>query len=662
MHHVLNVSSTNKCIKTDNVDNHKQKDEIRSTNHSAKSTNGRIIFEVHNCRQMTPTMWSRIYDPSYTTKSDRRNILHMNQQFINENQCSSSSNELNAMNRATTFISNGFGLWFPSVHAAISPSSNSTYSTECSLNDESQCSLSHVSAENCFVLSRLNFNLIPLSSASTTTTKLVNNSNITTTLPSTGDKKGKIDNSSVNRNDSDKERFERLFREIDVDDNGFIDFNDLVHTLERKGIKGTDDNVKDVFERTDSNLDGDIDIVEFVSYCLENEKKLHILFKDIDLNDDGKVDSNELVQAFQRAGIEVDHDEVLRLVHRIKQESGVQGHKSTVELDFEEFRDFLLLHPTDSLSNLMRSWRHGTFVDLGEDGLIPVDFSENEIRTGMWWRHLIAGGVAGAVSRTATAPLDRLKVFLQVRGAEFNGLGVCLRHMIQEGGVVSLWRGNGINVLKIAPETAIKFMAFDQMKRWIHANKKSGEITIMERFLAGSFAGAISQTVIYPMEVLKTRFCLRSTGQYSGILDAARKIYANGGMRNFYRGYVPNLIGIIPYAGIDLTIYETLKKMYLKHNSMEEAPIYVCLTCGTLSSTFGQIASYPLALVRTRMQSESGKERSSMVGMFRNIWKQEGTRGLYRGITANIMKVAPAVSISYVVYENTRRPLGATMS
>lgn len=99
------------------------------------------------------------------------------------------------------------------------------------------------------------------------------------------------------------------------------------------------------------------------------------------------------------------------------------------------------------------------------------------------------------------------------------------------------------------------------MKRWIHANKKSGEITIMERFLAGSFAGAISQTVIYPMEVLKTRFCLRSTGQYSGILDAARKIYANGGMRNFYRGYVPNLIGIIPYAGIDLTIYEVYNHM-----------------------------------------------------------------------------------------------------
>lgn len=102
--------------------------------------------------------------------------------------------------------------------------------------------------------------------------------------------------------------------------------------------------------------------------------------------------------------------------------------------------------------------------------------------------------------------------------------------------------------------------------------------------------------------------------------------------------------------------------MYLKKHSLEEAPIFVCLACGTLSSTFGQIASYPLALIRTRMQSETGTHRSSMVGMFRSILHREGCRGMYRGITANIMKVAPAVSISYVVYEYARRPLGAVMS
>nr|XP_046918052.1 calcium-binding mitochondrial carrier protein SCaMC-3-like [Dermatophagoides farinae] len=458
---------------------------------------------------------------------------------------------------------------------------------------------------------------------------------------------------------ADKQRLERLFKEIDVDGNGVIDFNDLLQALEQKGIKATHENVKHLILRSDINLDGDIDFAEFVSYCLENEKQLHVIFKDIDINSDGKIDSHELVVAFKRAGIKVDEQEAIRLVRRIKADS---NNPNKFELNFSEFRDYLLLHPTDSLNDLMRSWRFGTFVDFGEDGIMPVDFSETEMKTGMWWRHMLAGGVAGAVSRTSTAPLDRLKVFLQVRGAEFNGLGVCLKHMIQEGGVLSLWRGNGINVLKIAPETAMKFMTFDQLKRWIHSGDPSTEITIMERFLAGSIAGAVSQTVIYPMEVLKTRFCLRETGQYRGLFDAAQKIYSNGGIKNFYRGYIPNLIGIIPYAGIDLTIYETLKKMYMKSHSLEEAPVYVCLTCGTVSSTFGQIASYPLALIRTRMQSETGHHRSSMIDMFRTIMRNEGPRGLYRGITANIMKVAPAVSISYVVYEYTRRPLGAVMT
>ena len=53
-------------------------------------------------------------------------------------------------------------------------------------------------------------------------------------------------------------------------------------------------------------------------------------------------------------------------------------------------------------------------IDVGEDALVPDDFTESELKTGMWWRHLVAGAAAGAVSRTCTAPLDRLKVMLQV--------------------------------------------------------------------------------------------------------------------------------------------------------------------------------------------------------------------------------------------------------
>lgn len=258
---------------------------------------------------------------------------------------------------------------------------------------------------------------------------------------------------------------------------------------------------------------------------------------------------------------------------------------------------------------------------------IPDDFTPNEMQTGKWWRHLAAGGVAGAVSRTCTAPLDRLKVFLQVsvfcrrrRRCEcvssinkFIAFSQVQPHrtrisdsfvyMLKEGGIRSFWRGNGINVMKIAPESAIKFAAYEQVKRLIRQNE-TRQMSIYERFVAGACAGGFSQTIIYPFEVLKTRLALRKTGQYHGIFDATCKIYKTEGVRSFYRGYIPNILGIIPYAGIDLAVYETLKKKYLSHNNTEQPSFWLLLGCGSVSSTLGQVCSYPLALVRTRLQAQ----------------------------------------------------------
>lgn len=162
----------------------------------------------------------------------------------------------------------------------------------------------------------------------------------------------------------------------------------------------------------------------------------------------------------------------------------------------------------------------------------------------------------GAVSRTSTAPLDRLKTILQVQPSK-QRISDCFTYMLKEGGWSSLWRGNGINVLKIAPESAIKFMIYEQAKRIIRGNENR-PMSIFERFVgklnnsrilyyffkffnyikcsfcfikAGACAGCIAQSTIYPMEVLKTRLALRKTGQYSGMLDAAKKIYKTEGFR-----------------------------------------------------------------------------------------------------------------------------------
>ena len=122
----------------------------------------------------------------------------------------------------------------------------------------------------------------------------------------------------------------------------------------------------------------------------------------------------------------------------------------------------------------------------------PGDLSDR-LFAGLWWRHLLAGGIAGAVSRTSTAPLDRLKVHLQVHGGRKDlSLSDAMRYMVREGGVKGLWRGNGVNVIKIAPESALKFWAYDEIKKCIKGDDNR-ELSIYERFCAGSLAGSISQ-------------------------------------------------------------------------------------------------------------------------------------------------------------------------
>nr|XP_019527268.1 calcium-binding mitochondrial carrier protein SCaMC-2 isoform X4 [Aedes albopictus] len=462
---------------------------------------------------------------------------------------------------------------------------------------------------------------------------------------------------------ADEERLEKIFKKLDRDGNGRIDIHDLSAALKEFGL--SHQYAERFLKQSDQTQSGDVGLAEFIHYVREHEKNLRLQFTHLDKNKDGKVDLDELILAFKELGVEIDNQEAAKLLKRMDKDG-------SLNIDYDEWRDYLLLAPSSDLHELVKYWRHSTYLDIGEDLNVPDDFTQSEMQSGMWWRHLAAGGFAGAVSRTCTAPLDRLKVFLQVQSTK-QRISDCLQYMLKEGGVQSLWRGNFINVLKIAPESAIKFAAYEQVKRLIRGNDKR-QLSIYERFVAGACAGGVSQTAIYPLEVLKTRLALRKTGQYSSILDAATKIYRREGLRSFYRGYIPNMLGIIPYAGIDLAVYETLKKKYLSHHETEQPSFWLLLACGSASSTLGQVCSYPLALVRTRLQAQAvtigtqnpadgiAAVEPNMTNVFKRILQTEGPLGLYRGITPNFIKVLPAVSISYVVYEYSSRALGVNMT
>ncbi|XP_055363305.1 calcium-binding mitochondrial carrier protein SCaMC-3 isoform X2 [Betta splendens] len=455
--------------------------------------------------------------------------------------------------------------------------------------------------------------------------------------------------------DEEREKhWAQLFDQLDVNKDGRIDALELRAGLAGRGLpSGT---VERIVETGDTNQDGVLDFEEFIQFLRNNEKQLKLMFSSLDQNQDGQIDAGEIQHSLRTIGVNISLEDANRILLSMDRDG-------TMTIDWNEWRDYFLFKSLSNMEDVAHYWKRSLMLDIGEQLIVPDDFSEEEKKSGYVWRQLMAGAMAGSVSRTGTAPLDRLKVFRQVHGAtHFRGNVLSsFQYMVKEGGVRSLWRGNGVNVLKIAPETAIKFTAYEQIKNVIRGNNETANLRVHERFVAGSLAGAIAQTTIYPMELLKTRLTLRKTGQFSGIADCAKQILQREGVTAFYKGYVPNLLGIIPYAGIDLAVYETLKFTWLNRNRGLDPGVMVLVGCGAVSSTCGQLASYPLALIRTRMQAqdtEKGAPKPSMLALLRSIVTQEGVAGLYRGISPNLLKVIPAVSVSYVVYEYTRILLG----
>ena len=153
------------------------------------------------------------------------------------------------------------------------------------------------------------------------------------------------------------------------------------------------------------------------------------------------------------------------------------------------------------------------------------------------------------------------------------------------------------------------------------------------------------------------------------IYATAKKMLAQGGFRSSYRGLTMGLVGMFPYSAIDLGTFEFLKATLTKRNARllgcheEDAlPGSFATGCiGAFSGAFGASVVYPINLLRTRLQAQGTvlhpPTYTGVVDVARKTIQKEGVRGLFKGITPNLLKVVPAVSITYVVYENAKKML-----
>ncbi|KAI0137164.1 mitochondrial carrier domain-containing protein [Xylariales sp. AK1849] len=308
--------------------------------------------------------------------------------------------------------------------------------------------------------------------------------------------------------------------------------------------------------------------------------------------------------------------------------------------------------------------------------------------------YFVAGAVAGGISRTATAPLDRLKVYLLVNTKNTTNaavdaakkgrpimaaanagksLSTAVLELYRAGGARGFFAGNGLNVVKIMPETAIRFGAYEAAKKTLAGFEGHGDtqrINPYSKFVAGGVAGMTAQFCVYPLDTLKFR--LQSNYVSGGargtalLVETAKKMGVEGGFRAYYRGVTMGLIGMFPYSAIDMGTFEFLKQSWITyraktlgiHEDDAQPSTFATGIMGATSGAFGASVVYPLNVLRTRLQTQGTEMHPAR---YTGIWdvgqktiKNEGYRGLYKGLMPNLLKVAPALSITWMVYEKTK--------
>ncbi|KAL3701264.1 hypothetical protein R1sor_019286 [Riccia sorocarpa] len=274
-------------------------------------------------------------------------------------------------------------------------------------------------------------------------------------------------------------------------------------------------------------------------------------------------------------------------------------------------------------------------------------------------KRLLCGAVAGAFSRTCVAPLETIRTHLMV-GSGGHTLPAVFNHIVSEEGWRGLFRGNGVNVLRVAPSKAIELFAYDTVKKFLIS--KEGEkprIPFPIAPVAGATAGVCSTLVMYPLELLKTRLTIQR-GVYDNLLHAMVKICKEEGPKELYRGLTPSLIGVMPYAATNYFAYDTLRKFYRKYTKQERVGNVATLCIGSTSAAISSAFTFPLEVARKQMQLGAVSGRVVYRDLFHaltSILEQQGTAGLYRGLAASCFKLIPAAGISFMCYEGMKQIL-----
>ncbi|CAI7670745.1 unnamed protein product [Penicillium discolor] len=348
---------------------------------------------------------------------------------------------------------------------------------------------------------------------------------------------------------------------------------------------------------------------------------------------------------------------------------------------------------------------------------------DNKIKKRSWdyvMRSGIAGGLAGCAAKTVVAPLDRVKILFQASNPQFakytgswTGLAAAIRDIKRTEGFQGLYKGHSVTLLRIFPYAAIKFLAYEQIRAVIIPSSEYE--TPFRRLVSGSLAGVTSVCFTYPLELMRVRMAFETRQSHrSGLVDIWRQIYhervqppstnsaaaaesssvavaesassavskvvPRTGITNFYRGFAPTILGMLPYAGMSFLTHDTVGDLF-RHPSVARYTLRRVtepenpadrpkrpqlnttseLLSGAVAGLVSQTSSYPVEVLRRRMQvggAVGDGRRLGIAETARTIWLERGFRGFWVGLTIGYVKVVPMVAVSFYVYERAKVSLG----
>ena len=265
----------------------------------------------------------------------------------------------------------------------------------------------------------------------------------------------------------------------------------------------------------------------------------------------------------------------------------------------------------------------------------------------------LAGGISAAVSKTIVAPIERVKLLLQVQYAnpnipkeqQYAGIGDCFSRVIKEQGFIALWRGNLANVIRYFPTQALNFACKDFYKQTLCPyNPKTEPIKFFAGNMAsGGAAGATSLCFVYPLDFARTRLAAdvgdaEGKREFNGLVDCLKQIAMKDGIGGLYQGFGISVVGIIFYRASYFGLFDTGKAMLF---SGGKGNLMATFLLGQIVTVSAGIISYPLDTVRRRLMMTSGqgeKLYNGTMDCFAKIYQKEGAAAFFKGCLSNVIR------------------------